>query len=181
MRIGIGTKNPVKVQAIKEVFLSYSEFSNAEFKPKEVDPGVNEQPLTIEEILLGAYHRACLSFPGCDYGVGVEGGLIHTSVGYGTGNLNFAICIIFDGRKTYTGAGPGFELPFPVLSKMFQEKLTLDEAMRNVGLTESPRVGYEEGGNTAIITNNRRTRKEDVQLAVMLAISSYILRQKLEK
>ncbi len=181
MRIGIGTKNPVKVQAIKEVFQSYPEFSEAIFEPKSVNSGIPEQPLSLEEILLGAYNRARNSFSGCDYSIGVEGGLMSTGIGYGTGHLNVTVCVVFDGKRTYIGSGPGFELPFTVLSYILQDGLTLDEAMLKAGLTESQRVGYEEGGNTAIITNNRRTKKEDVQVAVMFAISSYLLRQKLEK
>ena len=55
MKILVGSKNPVKIEATREAFSSY--FKDIEVEGVEVKSSVSEQPLD-EETFDGAEHRA---------------------------------------------------------------------------------------------------------------------------
>lgn len=81
MKIAIGTKNPTKVNAVKDAFMKYID---GEFIPTNVPSNVAAQPLTDNETLTGAINRAknALKAEDANVGVGLEGGLIKTDLGY---------------------------------------------------------------------------------------------------
>lgn len=79
MRIIIGSKNPVKIQAVKQIF----SFDDHEFIAVDVSSGVSEQPFSDEETIKGAVNRATealLQGKG-HIGIGLEGGVQDTSFG----------------------------------------------------------------------------------------------------
>jgi inosine/xanthosine triphosphatase len=79
--IAIGTKNPTKVNAVKTAFDAYL---SGEFVSTNVPSNVSAQPLTDSETMTGAINRAknALEAENAQIGVGLEGGLVKTEVGY---------------------------------------------------------------------------------------------------
>lgn len=79
MKIIIGSKNPAKISAVKQVF-NYGDF---EFEAINVSSGVGEQPFSDEETIKGAINRAtnALNEGRGDIGIGLEGGVQETRMG----------------------------------------------------------------------------------------------------
>lgn len=76
--VAIGSQNPIKITCTKKAFSSYWPKTEFEFIPVTVPSGVNDQPLSDKECILGAKNRAKRALKGAfsDYGVGIEGGII---------------------------------------------------------------------------------------------------------
>jgi inosine/xanthosine triphosphatase len=79
MKIIIGSKNPAKIDAVKQVF-SMKDF---EFITMNVSSGVSEQPFSDEETVNGAINRATQALVQGDgqIGIGLEGGVQETPFG----------------------------------------------------------------------------------------------------
>ncbi len=77
MKIAVGSKNPVKIAAVREAFLAVFPKSQCEVIGVEVSSGVSNQPLSDKESITGAKNRAhkARAHLQADYGVGLEGGL----------------------------------------------------------------------------------------------------------
>ncbi len=76
MRIVVGSTNPVKIYAVREVFAEY--FPGSEVVGVAVATGVSEQPISEAETIAGAKNRALAALnsdPASEYGVGLEGGV----------------------------------------------------------------------------------------------------------
>lgn len=113
MRVGVGSRNPVKVrateQAIREVF-------DATVEPVSVESGVSEQPRGQKETLEGAENRARAVFETGEYdlGVGIEGGVAPIE-----GELYLVMwAAVTDGEKMGRGAGPSLTLPDSIASRI---------------------------------------------------------------
>lgn len=78
LKIIIGSKNPAKIAAVKNVFTE-----NAEIVSLNIPSGVSEQPFSDEETIEGAINRAkkALWEGAGDIGIGLEGGVHETSQG----------------------------------------------------------------------------------------------------
>lgn len=77
MKVAVGSKNPVKIAATREV-LRRVYGDEVDVEAMDVDSGVPDQPWGDEETLRGAIHRAELALR-ADHavlGVGFEGGLV---------------------------------------------------------------------------------------------------------
>ncbi|MEH7353683.1 DUF84 family protein [Neobacillus drentensis] len=80
MKIIIGSKNPAKINAVKNSFAYDHE---AEFVSFDIPSGVNKQPFSDEETIQGAINRAvgALKKVNGDIGIGLEGGVYEKSYG----------------------------------------------------------------------------------------------------
>jgi inosine/xanthosine triphosphatase len=76
MRVAIGSKNPAKINAVKNVFKD-------EVISVEAESGVNDQPMSDEETIKGAVNRAmqAAELGEADIGIGLEGGVQQTPYG----------------------------------------------------------------------------------------------------
>jgi inosine/xanthosine triphosphatase len=169
MLITVGSKNPNKVQAVKEAFSLFQRFETAEFESFASESGVPDQPLGLDEILTGAKQRAVHAFSRCRLSVGLESGLIPVPQSQ-NGYMNVSACAIYDGSTHYTGLGPAFELPHAVVDLVIGKKLELDEAIFRSGLSTNPRIGYSEG-IIGMLTDGVVTRKDYMVPAVTMALS----------
>jgi inosine/xanthosine triphosphatase len=79
MKIIIGSKNPAKINAVKQVFQD----TIYEFDAMDVSSGVREQPFSDEETIKGAVTRAtnALELGQGQIGIGLEGGVHETELG----------------------------------------------------------------------------------------------------
>jgi inosine/xanthosine triphosphatase len=77
IKVAIGSKNPVKIKAVKEAFRLVWPEKKFTFEAVEVQSGVSDQPMSDEESIIGARNRAKRSreILSAEYGVGIEGGM----------------------------------------------------------------------------------------------------------
>ncbi len=169
MHIILGSKNPVKLQAVREVIQTTSLYPASTIQAIEAASGVPDQPLGLEATILGARNRSQAAFLHGDWGIGLESGIIPvplTQHGY----MNVTACVIFDGNAWYTGLGPAFELPQEVQAKVINAGLELDAAVRAAGMSDNPRIGYDQG-IIGIMTQGRVTRMEYSKPAIEMALA----------
>jgi|SRR3989344_266006 len=168
LRINIGSANPVKVEAVKEIFQEYTNKTNFQLVSKETQSDVSEQPLSLEETIQGAINRAKRSYGNCNCSVGIESGIFEVPKTR-TGYMNITICAIYDGNRYSLGISSAFEMPTEVMRLILEENLDVDTAFYKAGLTTNPRVGRNEG-SIGILTKGRLTRKDYTKEAVRMAI-----------
>jgi len=168
MRINVGSKNQVKVDAVKEAIQDYDFLSKAEVFSLEVSSEVFKQPKSIDETVEGAMNRAKNAFQNCEYSFGIESGLIkipNTKTGY----MNVCACAIYDGKNYHLGLASAFEYPTKVTKLLFSDDLEIDEAIYKVGLTNDKRIG-RSGGVISYLTKDRLKRKEYIKQAITTAL-----------
>ncbi len=170
MKIIVGSKNKVKIDAVSESLLDYDCMTNLEIVGIHANSGVSEQPLTLDETVQGAINRATEAFnAGGDYGFGIESGLMHvprTQSGY----MDMCICAIADKDDVYIGMSSAWEFPDSEVSKsIIYDGLDMSQACVKHGLTNDSDVG-RKGGAINIVTNGRLNRKEYTKEAVRNAM-----------
>lgn len=171
MNIAIGTTNIIKIQAVKEVMQDYPMFAAATFFSFSVPSEISDQPLSLEEIILGAKNRAKNAFRACDscnYSFGIESGLFEAN-GSTTGFFEACICCIYDGLNNHIGLSCGFEIPSQILSLVIDKKMELSQACHQSGITTNPKLGSAEG-LVGILSKGRITRKEYTKQCVVTAL-----------
>ena len=110
MKIIVGTTNPIKVAAVKEIVSEYDFLTNVEVVGIPVSSEVSNQPLSLEETIRGAKKRAQAAFQDCDLAVGLESGIFavpYTKSGY----MDTTACAIYDGKEFHLGLYCCFEYP----------------------------------------------------------------------
>lgn len=168
MKINVGSKNKVKVEAVSELIKDYPELKDAEVFSKEVDSEVSHQPKSLEETINGAINRARNSFIDCDYSFGLESGLMavpKTKTGY----MDITVCAICDGNKFHLGISSAFEYPVEVTKYVLLSGDNISNAFNKLGLTKSNNLGSEQGA-IGILTKNKITRKQYTQEAIRTAL-----------
>lgn len=154
MKVYVGSKNPVKIEAVKEAF---SKYFNVEVEGHPAESGVPDQPME-DETYQGAENRAKelrkMDIAGeAEYYVGIEGGIskIHDKwMSYGV------ICIMNKQGKKGFGTSAHFELPQIVMEKI-QAGEELGHVMDEIMEEENVK---QKGGAIGFLTQNRMTRKE---------------------
>ncbi len=168
MRINVGSKNQVKVDAVKEAIQDYDFLSKAEVFSLEVSSEVFKQPKSINETIDGAKNRARNAFQNCKYSFGIESGLIkvpNTKTGY----MDVTVCVIYDGKDYHIGLSSAFEYPTKVTKLVFSEEIDIDQAFYKAGLTRDKRIG-RSGGVIGYLTKGRLKRKEYTKQAITTAL-----------
>ena len=165
--INVGSKNPIKIGAVREVIRQYSFLNPFYFNSLEVSSGVSEQPMSLEEAVKGARKRAENSFVECDYSIGLESYL--SKIPNSNKFMDKCFCEIYDGNKFYSGESEGFVIP-PVLANLILEKgLDLSQAAKRAGLTGSEKIGNEKG-IINILSGGRFVRADQIKSALKMAL-----------
>jgi len=125
IKVVIGSKNPVKIECVKNAFSRY--FKNIEIIGTDVESGVPNQPKSDRKTLKGAARRATQSLlkdNKADFGVGIEGGLERIK-----NNLYAFAWICIKSRKEKIGLGrtASFLLP-PKIEELIKSGKELGEA-----------------------------------------------------
>lgn len=145
MLVIVGSKNPIKIKAVKNVL---KPFFGKKLKVKgiKVDLDLPNQPIGIEETIKGAIKRAkfALDFEkNVDYGIGIEAGLIkvpYTISGY----MDQQITAILDKNLCLTlGASSMFELPKTIIEKIVKKGVEMEKAIEE--LTGIKNIGEKQG------------------------------------
>lgn len=168
MLIKVGSKNPTKVDAVREVMKDY--FPDAEVRGVEVDSGVGCQPKSMRQTIQGADRRAYLAFKDCDFSIGLESGMVEASGKTKTGYLNVLFCSIYDGVDFYIGMSSGFEIPQGAIETVIRDdSMDISDALYFAGYTTERRIGYGKGF-IHILTKGRVCRQDLVIQAVQMAM-----------
>lgn len=168
-KIIIASKNPVKIQAVKNGFQKMFPDGEFEFIGKSIDSGVADQPLSNSETYLGASNRvksAEQRYPEAEFYVGIEGGVERLK----NEMQAFAWVVIKSLDKIGKSKTSTFYLPKQIIDLILEGK-ELGEADDIVfGLDNSK----QQNGAVGILTNNVMTRKSYYTEAVVLALIPFI-------
>jgi inosine/xanthosine triphosphatase len=157
MKILVGSKNPVKLDAVQETFSLY--FNPNEVIGIDVDSNVPDQPIN-HETFTGAENRAkglkkinSAQSLNADFFVGIEGGIQQN---YNKWFAFGCMCLIHkSGRKSF-GTSAHFELP-EIVTKQLLERKELGHIMDEIMQQENTK---QKGGAISYFTNGKMSRKE---------------------
>lgn len=167
LTIAIGSTNPVKIAAVESVLRRA--FPAAQFISMAVPSGVPNQPWGDDETRQGAENRARAARAVADagFGVGLEGGLVETPVGW----MTCAWCAMV-GRNGNVGYGGGVRilLPPPVVAnlKLHGELGPAMDALVDEHNTKQGR------GAIGILTNGLIDRQAAYEQLVAMAAAPFV-------
>lgn len=176
VQVAVGSANPVKVAGIgAELGRILSDRAGGaagrtpiktDVKPFDVGSGVPEQPRGAQ-VLKGARNRARKAreaWPGCDYAIGVEAGLIRYPEERIHLEAQACVAIDRDGWETH-GWGPGFEYPAFVAERALRGEM-VSQVLGPVA--NDPLLGSTTGA-IGYLTEGRFDRSQLTQMAVLMA------------
>lgn len=164
MKIAIGSTNPVKINAVKNVMKKI--FEEVEVVSGDVETGVSHTPLNDEETIKGAINRAreALKKTGADLGVGMEGGINKVMERY---FLSGWCAIVDKNNNVSLGGGSTLELPNHVIQGVLEGK-ELGNVMDELTGIENTK---QKMGAIGIFTNDLMNRQEAWETFVTYAMS----------
>lgn len=168
MKINVASKNPVKVEAVREILVDYPDFRDYDVCGIETNSGVSEQPKSLEETVQGAINRARAVFNGSVYSFGIESGLMLVPQTK-TGSMDFCACAIYDGDNYNLGLSCAFEFPTKVTQMIHDDGIDANEAFYRLGLTTNKKIGSSEGA-IGMLTKGRMSRKDYTKQAIQMAL-----------
>lgn len=168
MRVHLGSPNPVKLAAVKEVLALYPRFAGAEVIGMDVDSGVGAQPQDLEETIQGAMNRAKACIEGADFSVGIEGGILPVPQ-TPSGAAKIEACVIYDGQKTGLGFSCAYVIPEDVHRIVVEQHVDMSEALRLAGKTTHEKIGTA-GGGIGLLTDGRMQRIDMCKQALITAL-----------
>lgn len=167
MRVGVGSRNPVKVAAVESALGGRLD---ARVEPVTVESGVAEQPFGDPETIEGAENRArrVRDSDGYDLGVGLEGGVAEIP---GTDGLFLVMwAAVTDGETMGHGAGPRVQLPEGV-ARRIREGEELGPVMDDVLGEDDVAKGR---GAAGALTDGIIDRQEALEHAVAGAAAPFV-------
>lgn len=169
-KIYIGSENPIKIESTRKGFEEvFKNISELEFVGKSVLSGVEDQPMTNEETLLGAENRAKSlkeNFPDGDFFVGLEGGIQII----GDEMEAFAWIVVLGDKLVGKAQTSTFQLP-PKIVELINLGIELGHADDMVFQRKNSKQG---NGAVGILTNNVIDRAEYYRHAVILALIPFV-------
>lgn len=167
MRIAVGSENPVKISAVKNVVSGI--WVDADVVAVKVSPGVSEQPTSDDEAIKGALRRASLSLEktGADLGIGLEGFTADTKHGMFVSGWVVAI-----NKNGEVGLGGGGKLLLP-------EKIASEVRKgKELGPAVDKFVGghniKQKQGAVGVLTNDLVSRTAAFERCVIYALAKFI-------
>lgn len=169
MKIAVGSKNPLKLEAVESILKKL--YPEAEYIPVEVDSGVSSTPLSNEETIAGARQRAreAITISRSDWGVGLEGGMARVRERWFSG----VWCVIRDGEKESMGGGVHFEIPDSVCHGILEESREMGDCMDELA---GMKMTKQRMGAEGILTGGRIDRLRTFQNAIIYALAPYLNR-----
>lgn len=167
LTIAVGSTNPTKVQAVKDIFSNVFEKKIVVIS-RDVATGIEAQPMDEETTIQGGINRAKHSFDEeVDFAVGIEGGIHHNEYGY----FLRAWIAIWDGDTLGLGGCASLQLPSVVIQQLKEKKKELGEVMDI--LTKKKNVGKKEGA-FGVFTKKFLSRKESFYDGIYVALAPFL-------
>ncbi len=167
IKVVAASRNPVKINAVREGFLSYFDSVGAE--GIDVSSGVPDQPVGDKETLLGAYNRAKNAkkeIPGADFWVGIEGGIEHR----GEGTMAFAWAVVLSAGKYGEARTTTFMLPAPITGLLNKG----DELGTAIDKVFNQDNSKQKRGAVGSLTKGQVSRTKLYVQAVQLALVPFV-------
>lgn len=167
--IAIGSKNPVKIQAVKNALNN----GNIQIIPYAAVSKVRSQPLSNEETLQGAINRArdCLENTQSDVAIGLEAGVVFIED-------KVYLChwgaIADRDQNIYFTNGPLVLLPSSFCIALKEEKNLEDIMHYSTGIDN---LGAKEGA-IGVFTQNRLNREQVLTQIATALVGQYFYYQK---
>lgn len=168
MKIAVGSTNPVKIQAVRQVATRV--WPEADICQIAVRSGISSMPLSAEETLRGARNRAraALSQGAFDMGIGLEGGVNQETAGLML--MGWVVVLDKYGRE---GIGGTARLPLPAFIAgrvLAGEELghVMDDILRETNVKQ-------KGGAVGALTAGLVPRVEAFATAVAYALGRFLL------
>lgn len=167
MIVAVGSLNQVKIRAVAAIVGQV--WPGAEVVGVEANPGVPAQPSGDDEAIAGALTRAraALASTGGDLGVGLEGGISHTTGGAYTN----AWCAIVS-RDGVVSVGGSVAMPLPPrVADRLRQGWELGDAMDELtGMKDTKK----RMGAVGILTNGLLDRERAYQSIVVYALARHL-------
>ena len=164
MKVAVGSKNPVKVKATKNILEKI--YGNLEVVSVDADSEVPAQPFCLEQTIEGAINRAKNAYSNeFDLSVGIESGLMETPNSI-TGYIDMQWCAVFDGDKITLGVSSGFEYP-PMVIEEVLNGFEVGDVMDKVTGVEN--LG-EKAGAVSYLSGGMLDRTENTEQCVLTAM-----------
>ncbi|MEK7165929.1 MAG: inosine/xanthosine triphosphatase [Patescibacteria group bacterium] len=168
MLIAVGSTNITKIDPVKEVFAKH--FKNVVVQGVKVDSGVDDQPMSDDEMYQGALTRAKVALGKVkmgEFGVGIEGGLHKRSYGW----FEHSLVVIVDRKgKVGVGVSGGLVLPDKVIERI-QGGENLEQAIDHIFGTKKIGEGI---GMFGLMTRGVVTRTSGVAHGVAFALAPFL-------
>ena len=164
----VGSKNPVKVQAIQDALSMYFPDTVIMIEGINAPSLVADQPMDTEETLLGAINRVnyCKSKHQADYYAAIEGGVETTKYGCFT----FAYIVIDDGNKQSVSRSASLPLP-----KFIYQALENGEELGDVMDTVFNESNVKQKcGAIGLLTKQLASRGSCYQQAAIMCMAPFI-------
>lgn len=170
LEIVVTSFNPVKIEAVRQAFLSQFPSAGTSIVPVGVDPGVADQPMSDDETRQGARNRVAAArrqLPDADYWVGLEGGL-----DYFDGDLMAFAWMVVAGPGGRVSETRSATLPLPPgVQTLVEDGLELGEANDRVFSTLNSK---QAGGAYGLLTNGLMTRESIYTQTLILALIPFV-------
>ena len=170
MIVAVGTKNPAKLEGVRNAFSKY--FPELELHPVDSSSVAKAQPKGLDEMVEGATARArfALSKVGGDFGVGVEAGIFTIS---GVFFDNQQAAIVDSSGKVSVGQSAGYMLPKEAMESMIKEGRELERWAEDIsGINE---IG-DKGGLIHFLSKGKMSRAELTEQCVTTALIPWLHR-----
>jgi inosine/xanthosine triphosphatase len=165
LKVAVGSTNPVKISATKNVFKQVYGLL-AEIISVEVDPGVSHTPFGEDQIVKGAINRAikAIRSTNAEFGVGMEGGIVEKFGKY----FLTGWCAIVD-KNGYISLASSVYLPLP---KKFVDVV---KQGKELGLVLEEYTGIKDikkkEGAIGVLTSGYKDRLSAWESALIYALS----------
>lgn len=170
MEIVVASRNPVKIDAVRQAFSGQFPSASLELVSVDVESGVSKQPDTDQETLRGARYRVEQSRrvrPDADFWVGLEGGIESIDE-----QLMAFAWMVVRGRNGKIGEARSVTLPLPpAVKELVDSGLELGEANDRVFSTSNSKQG---GGAFGLLTEGRYTREFIYSQTLIFALIPFV-------
>jgi inosine/xanthosine triphosphatase len=168
-RVAVGTRNPVKIAAVRAVLARVA--PGASVEGHAVASEVPDQPWGDEETIRGARNRARAALAadaGAQMGVGIEGGVVALDDG-GVRSNAWAVIVDRDGRE---GVGGSLAMPLPPrVARLLRDGMELGHAIDAVAGTEN--VKHKEGA-VGVLTQGLIARQDAYEILLTYALAPWL-------
>jgi inosine/xanthosine triphosphatase len=166
--VAVGSSNPVKVAAVREVLRFIA--PEAIVAGVGVESGVPEQPWGDEETIRGARTRALAAREAlsAELGIGIEGGVVRND----DGTLRTCAWAVVVGEGGREGVGGSLAMPLPEpVAVLVRAGLELGSAMDAVAGTRDVKYG---AGAVGVLTAGLVDRQEAYEVIVAYALAPFV-------
>ncbi len=158
--VHVGSSNPVKVEAVRNIFSQY--FIELEVEGSVTRTSVPDEPWE-DDVKRGAKERAWQVMQNADIGVGIEAGLFRREDGI----YDVQYCAILDKMGRYTfGTGPGFRYPSMIEAEL-RKGSTVGDVFSEKIMGENP---GRQGGAIGYLTRGVMKRQQLTESAILAAM-----------